>query len=129
LQNLPTLRTVSSQQERSSARPGTASFTPEQKREIFKGMVVAALDAGFLRYSRRQELLRSASCLGIGEFEACLLIAEAQFRSGEIDPVQMDDLAGLAFEPLAHHASASSRITLALVLAAFIDLVIVLWLF
>ncbi|MBI4579148.1 MAG: hypothetical protein HY718_05555 [Planctomycetes bacterium] len=105
----------------------TTPFTPPEKREVFKGMVVASLDAGFLRYSRRQELLKTAARLGIPEFEACLLIAEAQFRSGEIDPVEAGDYAADAKE-VSSRLTVSRQIILALVVAAFIDLIIVCWL-
>jgi hypothetical protein len=96
-------------------------------REIFKGLVVASLDAGFLRYSRRQELMELAGRLAIGEFEASLLIAEAQFRSGEIDPVEFAET-GLSPTPVPASISASTKIALALVVAAFVDVVVVCWL-
>lgn len=105
-------------------RPDSAE---SKTREIYKGLVVASLDAGFLRYSRRQELLQLASRLGIGEFEACLLIAEAQFRSGEIDPVELAET-GLEPNPLPARISISTRIALALAAATFVDLLVVCWL-
>mgnify|MGYP001265035476 CR=1 FL=1 len=37
-----------------------AAFTSDEKRQIFKGMVVGELEAGFLRYSKREELIRYA---------------------------------------------------------------------
>ena len=97
-------------------------------REVFKGVVVSSLDAGFLRYSRRQELLELAGRLGISEFEASLLIAEAQFRSGEIDPVEFAQT-GLTVKPVAAGLSVTAKIALALVLAVFVDAIVVYWLF
>ena len=96
-------------------------------REVFKSVVVASLDAGFLRYSRRAELIELAGRLGIGEFEACLLIAEAQFRSGEIDPVEFAE-SGLSPTPVAEGISTSTKIALALAAAAFVDVLVVCWL-
>ena len=44
----------------------------------------AELAGDVLNYSRRLELLAEADRLGIGRFEANLLIAEAQHRAGPI---------------------------------------------
>lgn len=110
-----------------AAEPG-GTFTVEEKKRIFKTMVVAALDAGFLRYSRRQELLAEAARLGIGEFEACLLIAEAQFHSAEIDPADSGELTSYDSAEVARGLSISTQLTLALIAAVLIDLVVLAWL-
>jgi hypothetical protein len=67
--------------------------------------------------------------MGIAEFEACLLIAEAQFRSGEIDPLEAGELpAGGGAEEVARSLSVSMQLGLALMVAAAVDAAIVLWL-
>jgi len=112
-----------------SPRQPAASLNGEDKRRIFKGMVVSELEAGFLRYSSRKKLLRYASRLGIHEFEAALLIAEAQFYSDRIEPIHFD--AAATFETVTRPEtwSASMRLTFALVTAVFVDLLVIYWLF
>ena len=46
----------------------------------FAALVRAALDEGIIRHSRRQSLLRRAGRLGIGRFEATLIIAAVEHR-------------------------------------------------
>jgi len=103
-------------------------FTREEKREIFKGMVVGELEAGFLRYSKRQSLLKYAVRLGIPEFEACLLIAEAQYYAGDIEPLGFmgGELVEAGGEP--ESMSVSMKLGLALVAAIAIDLMLIYWL-
>ena len=119
---------------KSSASPpapdrASAPFTGQEKRDIFKGMVVAELEAGFLRYSRRQALLKYAARLGIPEFEACLLIAQAQYHSGDIEPIQFGTAATL--DTISHPEAWSIPMRLAFTLAAavFVDLMLIYWLF
>lgn len=100
----------------------------EEKRIWFKSLVVHSLDAGFLRYSRRQELLKVAEQLGINEFDACLLIAEAQFHSDQIDPADPSDLDGFDVRPIARRISISTWIASALVVATLVDLLVIVWL-
>jgi hypothetical protein len=45
---------------------------------LFSSRVAAALDEGVLRYSARKDLLRDAAQMGLGNFEATLLIAAVQ---------------------------------------------------
>ena len=66
-------------------------LTREEKRRIFKQMVVHELEGGFLRYSRREALMKYAAQLKLAEFEATLLIAEAQYSPDTletVDPVE-----------------------------------------
>jgi len=122
----PTLRLVRPIERQDSAR---LSFTIEEKRKVFKGMVVAELESGFLRYSRRQALLKYAELLGLGEFEASLLIAEAQFRSGDIEPASFHTPVDLASLTRPDVWSIPMRLSLVLVAAAFIDLMLIHWIF
>ena len=123
----PSLRIARPSGEYSPADRGIRpSSTEVSHRDIFKGLVVASLDAGFLRYSRRQELLEIAARMGIGEFEACLLIAEAQFRSSDIDPIELAET-GLEPNPVSAGVSISTQIALAVIAATFVDLVVVWW--
>jgi hypothetical protein len=46
--------------------------------QLFSSRVAAALTEGVLRYSARKDLLREAVQIGLGEFEATLLIAAVQ---------------------------------------------------
>lgn len=105
------------------------TFTPDEKRDIFKGMVVGELDAGFLRYSRRQALLDYAQKLGIPEFEACLLIAEAQYHAGDIEPVRLDSAATLENVEKMENWSIPVKLLVALFVAIFVDLLLIYWLF
>lgn len=118
-------------------RPPEAGLTPERagrfvtvadKKALFKSLVVHSLDAGFLRYSRRQELLRVAEQLGFDEFEACLLIAEAQFHSDSIHPAEAGNLEGYDVAPIARKLTVSTWVVSALVLATLLDVVLIIWL-
>jgi len=104
-------------------------FTLEEKRKFFKGMVVSELEAGFLRYSRRKALIDYANKLGIGDFEATLLIAEAQYRSDEIDPVHFTSDFNLENVTRPDAWSIPLRLSFALLIAAFVDLCLIFWLF
>lgn len=102
-----------------------AVFTREEKRQIFRGMVVGELEAGFLRYSRRQALINYARMLGISEFEANLLIAEAQYHAGDIEPVGFDAAATFQSVSRPEAWSPSLRISFALAAAILIDLLLI----
>lgn len=112
-----------------SAQVSAPALNADDKRQVFKGMVVAELESGFLRYSRRERLMRYAEKLRIPEFEAALLIAEAQFYSDEIDPVRFDSLATLDSVTRPEAWSVSMRLVLAAGVATFLDVLIILWLF
>ena len=103
-------------------------LTREEARRIFKGMVVAELDAGFLRYSRRQALLKQASRMGIADFEAALLIAEAQYYSGDLEPLEPPSSL-LHDDGRPPTWSASTQLAFAAVVALLVDLVLISWLF
>jgi len=107
----------------------SAPLSYDEKRKIFKGMVVAELDAGFLRYSKRQELMRYAARLGIPEFEATLLMAEAQYHMDDIEPVSFDSVASFGNMARPDNWSVSLRVAVAFVAARFSDLPIIYWLF
>ncbi|HOA74977.1 MAG TPA: hypothetical protein PL151_15750 [Phycisphaerae bacterium] len=114
-------------EEPADSRRGKA-LSVQDKRELFKSLVVHSLDAGFLRYSRRQELLRIAAQLGFGEFEACLMIAEAQFHSDQIDPAEAGNLASYDVTPVARGVLTTAQIAAALIAAAVVDAILILWL-
>jgi len=105
----------------------TAAFTSEEKRRIFKGRVVGELDAGFLRYSKREELIRYAGHLGLSEFEAMLLIAEAQHNAEQIEPLHFDAAATLATLSRPEAWSIPMKLIFALMVAVFIDLLLIYW--
>ncbi len=62
---------------------------PETDSDVrgFARDVTRAMDGPILRYSHRQKLIRRAEQLGIGRFDANLLIAAVQHRSGIITPL------------------------------------------
>lgn len=107
----------------------TTRLTYDEKRKIFKGMVVAELAAGFLRYSKRQELMRYASHLGIPEFEATLLMAEAQYHEDEIEPITFDTAASLSNLTRPDTWTISLRVAIAFLAAMVIDVALIYWLF
>jgi len=55
----------------------------EAKSDYFSHRVAARLDGPVLRYSNRVALLKEAEKLGIGRFEANLLIAKVQHAKGQ----------------------------------------------
>lgn len=109
------------------AKRSAAAFTSEEKRRIFKSMVVGELDAGFLRYSKREELIGYAGRLGLTEFEAMLLIAEAQHNADQIEPVHFDSAATLEALSRPEAWSIPMRLSFALIIAVFIDLLLIYW--
>ncbi|GMV96411.1 MAG: hypothetical protein HRF43_11595 [Phycisphaerae bacterium] len=110
-------------------RQPSAAFTADEKRRIFKSMVVGELEAGFLRYSKREELLRYAAVLGIQEFEAMLLMAEAQHQADQLEPVYFNSAATLDALSRPHAWSAAMRLWFALAVAIGIDLLLIYWLY
>jgi hypothetical protein len=122
------LRIVRPSAERPAGECRGKALSVQDKRELFKSLVVHSLDAGFLRYSRRQELLSIAAQLGFGEFEACLLIAEAQFHSDQIHPADAGDLTGYDVTPIARSVLTTAQIASALIAAVVVDAVLILWL-
>lgn len=113
----------------SPARRVSTAFTPDEKRRVFKSMVVSELEAGFLRYSKRQALLRYAGTLGLSEFDALLLMAEAQHHAREIEPIQFESAATLAAVTRPDAWPIPMRLSFALVAAIFVDLGLIYWLF
>jgi len=102
-----------------------ATFSAEEKRRIFKRMVVSELEGGLLRYTRRQRLLRYAESLGIPAFEASLLIAEAQFHAAQLQPRPpvADSDAPLILRPNSWPMWA--KVGFAMVVAAIIDVILI----
>ena len=66
--------------------------------EAFAADVERAMEGAVLRYSRRTELLRSARRLGIGRFEANLIIATVLHRRGDVAAVAEPASAGRGWE-------------------------------
>jgi hypothetical protein len=64
-------------------RPATRVAARRVEPTDFAAMVAARLEGPVLPYSRRQELLRIAGRVGIGRFEANLIIASVQHRAAE----------------------------------------------
>lgn len=108
-----------------SAASSAGHFTAEEKRKIFRGMVVSELEAGFLRYSRRQALIAYGRRLGLSEFDANLLIAEAQYHRDEITPTGFTSTINLETVTRPETWSVSLRIGMALAIAIFVDLLLI----
>ncbi len=98
------------------------------KRQVFKQMVVGSLESSFLRYSKRKALLEYAARIGISEFDAMLLIAEAQFYSDRIDPATDDGAWLLKEPPPVELWSPGTKLLLAIGIAAVVDAVLIYWL-
>lgn len=111
----------------SADRP-RAEFSAAEKRRIFTEMVMAELEGGLLRYSRRRALLRYAEDIGIAAFDANLLIAQAQHRARQLDPIEFDTM--LDFPTATHPEAwpAGYRLLFALVTAGILNLMLVAWL-
>lgn len=127
---MPARRPVASSGKPPGYKPPTpVRLNADEKRRVFKGMVVAELESGFLRYSRREKLLNYARQMRIPEFEANLLIAEAQFYSDHIDAIHFDSPVTFTSATSPEHWSAPLRLTVALLGAVALDLVLIHWLF
>ncbi len=113
--------------DRVAAEP-TGRLDPLDKRHVFKQMVVGSLESGFLRYSKRKALLAYAAKIGISEFDAMLLIAEAQFYADRIAPAAADGSWLLAEPPHIEVWSAATRLLLAVGVAAMLDAALLYWL-
>ena len=61
------------------------TLTLEERRDIFRRMVRDEIGVSPLTYSRRRLLIRYAGQIGIDDFEANLLIAQAQHEAGQLD--------------------------------------------
>lgn len=97
------------------------------KRQVFRQMVVGSLESSFLRYSKRKALLEYAARIGISEFDAMLLIAEAQFYSDRIDPATDDGAWLLKDPPGVELWSPGTKLLLAIGIAAAVDAVLIYW--
>jgi hypothetical protein len=75
------LRDLARSEDRRPPVPDFSDTTPGPAR-LFSSRVSAALTDGLLRYSARTDLLREAARMGIGRFEATLLIAAVQHADG-----------------------------------------------
>jgi len=103
-------------------------FTPAELRRIFRQMVIAEMDGGLLRYSRRRALLRYAEDIGIPAFDANLLIAEAQHRVRRREPIDFDpDLTWAPGSNSSGEWSPAARMGLAILAAVAIDLLVIAW--
>jgi hypothetical protein len=80
--------TLDSAESQSESRP-TVSFSEHHRRMVFYEMIKAEMDGEILRYNKRRQLLRFARKLGIPQFEASLMIAEVQYRDGQLTPPRL----------------------------------------
>ncbi|MBN1491000.1 MAG: hypothetical protein JXA69_13875 [Phycisphaerae bacterium] len=109
--------------ERPHHRP---EFTPAETRHIFKQMVIAEMEGGLLRYSRRRELERYAESIGIPAFDANLLIAETQHRLRQAEPIEIDPAVEFP-ETQSDPWPSRHQLAFALVTAAILNLILIAW--
>ncbi len=108
---------------------GRAQFTQAELRRIFKQMVIAELEGGILRYSRRRALQRYADDIGIPAFDANLLIAEAQHQARRNEPLELDVTPEVPPPlPRAEAFSAGHWLAVVILTALVLDLILLAWL-
>jgi hypothetical protein len=105
-----------------SERP---TLNKNERRAIFKKMAAQELEAGLLRYSRRQRLIHYGRMLGFSPFEAHLLIAEAQYEAGHLLPPTFDSTANLERMSDPEAWPTWFKVSFALIAAMIIDLLII----
>ncbi len=96
-------------------------------RTAFLRMVQHELHGGVLRYSRRKELVRFARRLGLSEFDAHLLIAQAQYGSPSAEPSATVEPVEPAYLVAPRPTPAWLKVSLALLVAAAVDLALIYW--
>jgi len=69
--------------------------------EIFADMVADRMIGPILTYAARQKLIREATRMGIGRFEANLIIAAVQYRTDRAERPETDNKYGREYGPLA----------------------------
>jgi hypothetical protein len=115
---------------RSDTAGHRAEFTPGERRRIFQQMVITELEGGVLRYTRRRALQRYAEEIGIPAFDANLLIAEAQYRARQLDPIELDagsDLLLPQTPPRSSFWPTGYHLAFALLAASIVDLILIGW--
>jgi hypothetical protein len=61
--------------------PAEKCGVPAGRHAMFADMAASLIEGGVLRYSARLQLIAAAGCLGIGRFDANLIIAAVQHRA------------------------------------------------
>lgn len=121
--------------ENANRAPGetqvAARLTRREARIIFAEMVRTEMEAGLIRHSKRRQLLRYATKMGIVKPEACFLMARVLAGTGERDSFPL-----LSTEEIqdrlreAQQASLTLRkVLLAAATVAVVNLIAVWWLF
>ncbi len=102
-----------------------------ERRVIFEEMVKAEIEASLLRHSKRRQLLRYASKMGIPRFEAHLMIADVQFRQGRLQPPRILTAKDIEqqFDDARRYHRALAGILIATGVAAAVNILIVNWAF
>jgi hypothetical protein len=102
-------------------------INPELENQ-FVAAVESAMEGPLLRYSKRIELLTMAEKLGIGRFQANLLIAQAQQRTGRADEILIASLPQKKSQPESKDFTLRDRLFLfaaLLIIAAVVDLALI----
>ncbi len=109
----------------------TLALRPPEARIIFAAMVKADLEAGLLRYSKRRRLVRYAAKMGIPEFEAQLIMAQARTGAGpqeSVRPLTSDEIQ-IALRQAQQYNLTMRKILIATAAAAAVNLMTINWLF
>ncbi len=108
----------------------TLALRPREARIIFAAMVKADMEAGLLRYSKRRRLVRYAAKMGIPEFEAQLIMAQARTGAGSHGPVRplTSDEIQNALRQARQYNLTMRKILIATAAAAAVNLLTINWL-
>lgn len=108
-----------------------ARLTRREARIIFAEMVRTEMEAGLIRHSKRRQLLRYATKMGIVKPEACFLMARVLAGTGERDSFPLLSTAEIQDHLReAQQASLTLRkVLLAATTVAVVNLIAVWWLF
>jgi hypothetical protein len=109
----------------------TLALQPREARIIFAAMVKADMEAGLLRYSKRRRLVRYAAKMGIPEFEAQLIMAQARTSGdpqGSVRPLTPEEIRDTLRRARQYNLT-MRKILIATAAAAAVNLMTINWLF
>jgi hypothetical protein len=109
-----------------ASAPPVAPVDPRLK-AAFVRMVQYEIKGGVLRYSKRRELLSFARKLGLSDFEAHLLIAQAQYGDSPLEPCAARQPVEPAYLVTPRQTPTWLKASLAVLAAAAIDLALIYW--
>jgi len=124
---------LASRSVRRGLNPGRDGSLGDKSGHAFAAAIDEAIEGGLLRYSKRLELLKLATELKIDRFQAALIIAEVQYRRGQLGTfTTVDDQAGALGADLGRKSERAElflKIAALILTAALADMLIVRALF